>query len=266
MKLSYSQISVYKRCPKQWHYKYVVKTPGKPDNRVFLEGKVVHSLNELYLRSDNRSVDFVLAQAPHVFTDEIKKQHIKLREDEEELTVYSNIIGSFLKLLKKQQELGILKAKEPQLEWWFTIPIEGTKHTITGASDIIYSLDAGASPRILDYKNTDSMFFLDRDQLVTYDLAYTKKYGVKPEKAGFLLIKSSNVVWHDIFEEDHVRLMEFWVRLVTDIDIILLDRSKSFEPKPEYQKCKWCSYKEDCAEAELVRPEKLVKNSGQLSL
>lgn len=249
MDLSYSQIALYKKCPKSWYQKYILKEQGDQDYRVFLEGTTVHKMNEYFLRSDSRNLEDTILQGSRIFNEEVRKNGIKFDAHENVAEIYAKIVKSWIQLFRKEREIGVLDDPNFKVEWAFHIPIGQTGWRIVGFSDLIYNPENHVD--VLDFKTTDSVAYLDELQLKIYDWAYTLRKKVKPRRAGFVVIKANSIVWYDITEEDHSKLEKYLVDLVTEIGDKLSkdDKGESFQTKPEFMKCKYCAFRKTCIDS-----------------
>lgn len=176
MKLSYSAISTYQKCPLSYKYLYVDKLPTKPSHYLSF-GNSIHSALEFFYRVDKPepySLEELLGELERVwlaegYESEALEQEYKAKGQAILSQFYSDNLPSF--------------AVPLAIEKRFYLDFDGV--TLSGVIDRVDRAENG-DIEIIDYKTNAKLppkAKLNTDlQLPIYHMAAKKLYGVAPKK------------------------------------------------------------------------------------
>ena len=243
--LSFSKFDSYKKCPKQFWYRYVLN--ALPQNRyapALYKGGVFHDLvKESAIRQKEGGMD----NAEKLFTElETKWESSKYLSSSIKKEKQDKKSLDFA--LESYQKWASLNPNEiVAVEVPFTIYIEGFK--VNGIIDRIEKTHDGEYV-IVDYKTGGKKLKVDAEnsvQLNLYALALkeSKNYGKFPIKTIFFYVEKSG---EQLFEyvvnpskvEEIKKILAGYVKAI---------QNKEFDPKPELITCRWCEYSDICNES-----------------
>ena len=212
---SYSSITTFEKCPKQYYHLYVAKDIKQdPNQKHFLYGNEVHKAAEEYVR------DGVPLPA-------------KFNEFQTPLDMLKRIPGEKLCELK----LGLTKDLEPceffgDNVWW------------RGAIDLLILDKENKTATIIDYKTGKSQY-ADTRQLGLLSIAVFKKFPeIEKIKAGLMFLVSKEIIKE---EYNNTRIDEMyteWDRLILRMNTAY--DSGVFNPIPNFA-CKSFCPVQSCA-------------------
>jgi len=244
---SYSKISSYKACPKQFKYCYIDKLP-RLDKTFTLLGSYTHDtlerFHKFYLIEGNENVPFVdtmqkvFIEAKHHWeSKEINENQLRITKDQ--LKEAYQMMVEYLLLLNKGNNPKVISVEK---KIWLDID---NKFILLGYIDRI-QIDQDGEIHIADYKTTkDPKYLTDRTQLMLYAYSlYCEDPSLEKVRTSYILLKhkmKSLVKEHSIKEiiETKDKLVEVFTQIQDD---------KLFRPSPSSFKCKFCDYSKYCAD------------------
>jgi DNA helicase II / ATP-dependent DNA helicase PcrA len=243
-RISYSEINDYEVCPKKYRYKYVLKVPVRYGHAATF-GSIIHlTLKNFYrlLKSSNEGFEgFIekptLEDLYRLYEDNWRNDGFESKKHEEEQKKKGyKILEKFFNDIYTGDERIL------DLEKRFKFSVEDI--IVTGAVDRIDSLDEkGEVVELIDYKTgkTRDRKDVEKDiQLIIYGIFAKESMDVKKIKASLLFLDEGIKIETEI---DEKKMEEVRKKVV---DVAKLIRSCKFEPKPGFQTCKYCDYKDVC--------------------
>jgi RecB family exonuclease len=269
---SHSRLSSFEKCPKQFHFRYVLHIPAESESVEAFLGKRVHEvLERLYLVvRDGRvpSLDQVVRRFQTNWDEAYQAERVRIVRSELDSTHYRDVgVRSLRNFYRRyypfdsEETLGI----EERVS--FALDAAGT-YRMQGVIDRLVRTRDGAI-EIHDYKTGQripSQRALDEDrQLALYQLGLAARLEGAPEV---------RLVWHYL-AVDQVRvsrrsseqLEALRGRTMDLIDSI--QGEQHFAPRPG-PLCSWCEYRERCPifarEVSAAPPAKRVPVAAELAL
>ncbi len=229
-----SQLKKYEECPRQYYFRYILGIPEERKTWFYL-GTTVHLAVEMITRRlrDGEQVSEPEALAildtlwsPSAYTSPAKER--KDREDAERM-----IIDFMRRQATKSGEIiGI--------EEWIELDVGGKK--IKGKVDRMDLVDGHID--VIDYKtskNTLSRPKLKKDfQMGLYWAGTEELKGIPVKSTGHWYLRKDKEVMVELSPQE---LDEIKQRALSVIESI---ESGNFEPKPDYNTCRWCDFRELC--------------------
>lgn len=271
--LSYSASAMHWKCPASYGRRYVLKekAPWDEDATVRVVGTVVdRAARQFFLSARAGQPDPSLLQAaPGGFLrEEITKQLAnpkvrlgpgKFAETPEEavkviaeaadnlrgmIDSESLIRGQSVLLTEDHEFLGTTGFGD-----WRNPLVVNPWLRVTGKFDYFGSRDQRTPGRLVDFKASRSVNFLDPHQLKLYQLALRLKWGLEAGMAGYGLFTQRRFHWYnftaDDLKETEQRFTETAVRIAEGV----------FPYTPSYSACRLCPYRTSCKDAVLKDAE-----------
>jgi len=235
LRLSFTQIDRYQRCPRQYYYAFVLNIPARPAPAPSF-GTVIHDVLAGFYKVIGEgkppSVDDLTALYEAKWSS--SGYTSKLQEEEYKKRGYEQ--------LRKFYELNAPDMK-PALDLEASFKLKVGDDLVPGRIDRIDELDDG-TVEIIDYKTgkPKDKKYADKDlQLGIYALASIREFGKIPSKLSFYYLETNEKVTTERTEEQ-LEAVE-----ATIIECALNIRKKKFDPKPNINgHCKWCDFKLLC--------------------
>jgi len=245
---SHSRLSSFEKCPKQFHFRYVLKTPVESESIEAFVGKRVHEILErLYLfvgQGMVPSLDKVLQRYRAWWDEHYDAERVRVVREGTPVSFYRGLGERCLQNYYRRnypfdadETLGLEERVLVDLD-------NAGRYKLQGIIDRIVRAPDGAI-EIHDYKTgqyVPSQRKLDEDrQLALYQLGVASKYGHD---------RSYRLVWHYVASaqvRSSSRIPEQLTALRRET-ISLIDRIESetgFAPR-KTRLCDWCEYKEIC--------------------
>jgi len=217
---SFSRLSLFRTCPKRWHYKYVLGLVD-PSGAPAILGKTIHKANELCLNG-------------HSFEDAVATAYM----EEGDSTVERSTVEA---MVRTALSYGYQGATEHH----FIMPLaKGIR--LQGYIDLIP--DNAQVPTIVDWKTGFKLYkALDTWQLPLYAAAVIDQRGVDRVKGvlAFLRFKSTRTAM--IGRKEAAQAKAWAVRAAEDIQqrlelLAILGPNEAFpdRPSPACRNCPWC--------------------------
>lgn len=238
LKLSASSIGCFDKCPKQYHYRYIVKPEVEEKDWSFLEfGKCAHETLENFHKylMDNVSEP---SKYKDIMRDSLKSaiknynQNI-IRPDFPEL---KKVLQEYLNMIKKEGLPPVV-----DVERSFKFMVNG--YMVRGFIDRTDILDQGQGYyHVVDYKTNKNPKYLKPFQLKLYGLAIKEIYpDVKKIRGSYCLLKhKSRLKTWEFTEEDLEETRQHIIKVGNHITV-----GEKWEKKPTIL-CNWCDYQEIC--------------------
>lgn len=262
LRLSASAIGTYQRCPKQYEYETVMKIPT-PDQSHLRLGITVHNVLERY----HKDLDEPLPpEAARAKLEKLLQQQVatggwgKTDDDRQLLERARAMLERYADSDFAQPEGPVrtevgFSLKLPPTELMKTTPVGGKildGIQINGKIDRIDTLPDGTQ-RVVDYKTGHDKKgatalrnqVATEVQLAIYKYAGARELGIDAKGLAYYFLEAKDPVIEAEATDEHVAEVVATIDEVAD-KIISLD----FEPKPEFQKCKSCSFRHVCPATE----------------
>jgi DNA helicase-2/ATP-dependent DNA helicase PcrA len=227
---SVSQFVGYKKCPRLYQYRHVMKIPEKP--RYYFDfGSSLHSIAEQLTRmqKDGKNINEAIAEEllAKFWDPKGYKSKIDEKRDYDEAK-------AILKVFLDEQAKS--KTEIVDIERWFETSVGDIK--LRGRIDRIDR--DGSSYTVVDYKTSkkaSSLNELKKDmQLLVYALAVKEIYGTGPLKVGDWFLRTNEKV----FFEPEQKAIETIQTEITEMAAKI--KAAAFEPKKGSWECNYCDY------------------------
>jgi ATP-dependent DNA helicase UvrD/PcrA len=231
--LSYSSISAYRDCPRQYWYRHVQRLPAVQSAEA-VQGVIMHETLRRAGEARRIGAD-VTAQKLQSLHHEVRGE-IAFPDARREATFERNGAAQ-LEAFRKQ---GGLDARPDYLEQPFTAAVDGW--TLNGVIDRIDR--TSDSWRIIDYKSGRPLGRRPRDlQVALYALGAESALKLDPVELEVVYLASGE----SVRVEPTRRLLSEAVRQGSEVADGV--RAGRFEARPDRRRCRLCPYRLACAEA-----------------
>ncbi len=259
MRLSYSEYSVYLKCPKRYNLEVNNVEPPEQQSMYFaVYGLLVESFFKLYTNSILKkgitvTDEQIYAIMRRLWTKVLNESYVVwtdpwCRESSEHIfmTAYEDVI-------KNINTFDFWEYAQSEIS--FDIVLKKTQDILSCRMDFIINRPDG-TVEILDGKGTYKMDkTVDVEQLYFYALVYYLHYKKLPDRIGFLYYKFKTIQYLDL---DMSIINDFKNKL--SIVKRAIKQDKTFEAKVGISKqCKWCAYKSNCKALIAKRQERANK-------
>lgn len=233
MRLSYSAISTYQKCPLSYKFLYVEKLPTKPSHYLSF-GSSIHSALEFFYKVETAQpydLDRLLQELDNVWLSdgyESKAQERQYKEKGRTILTqfYHENLPSF--------------AVPEAVEKRFSLDMDGI--ALVGVIDRVDRLSSGGL-EIIDYKTNEKLPPKSKIntglQLPIYHMAVEEMYGVAPEKVTLYFLVPNKRISARKTKTDVTRAKDTIFRVADGI------RGKKFDPQ-KGPLCPWCDFIELC--------------------
>jgi len=229
--LSYSQINMYKTCPLQYKYRYVLNIPTPPSHALSFGITIHDTLRDFHSILLHQPVSLeelyeIYKKNWHPLGYENETHRKKRFEQGEEL------LENYFEKHHKE------KTQPIALEKSFNIWIGDTK--FFGRIDRIDKFEDGVE--IIDYKTgtTKDQKYIDKDdQIAFYAIAAKEALNMNPKKLTYYFVESGEKISTTRTREQLEKNKEAVKKTV------VLLKMGEFEAKPSMM-CKWCNFKNIC--------------------
>jgi CRISPR/Cas system-associated exonuclease Cas4 (RecB family) len=239
--LSYSQINMFLRCPRQYYYRYLEDLVMPPSGSLVLGSSGHKSLEHNYSQKIESRKDLKTKEVLDYFDatfDEKAKEEVDWGDKKK-----GDFKDAGVRTLKKYQDSYAPAIQPAAVEQEFNIEFENTDYTLYGFIDLIT-----VGSEIVDHKiSARKPSFLDDKQLSIYRLAYKMLNGFPPEKVRFDYLVTKNSpeivpIEMDITDEDEQETLE----LIGDISEAI--KAGIFYRRTDGWMCnpKYCGYYYKC--------------------
>jgi DNA helicase-2/ATP-dependent DNA helicase PcrA len=231
--LSYSSISAYRDCPRQYWYRHVQRLPAAQSAEA-VQGVIMHET--LRRAGEQRRIGGdVTAQMLQSLHHDVRAE-ILFPDARREATFERNGAAQ----LEAFRQQGGLDARPEYLEQSFTVAVDGW--TLNGVIDRIDHTPG--SWRIIDYKTGRPLGRRPRDlQVALYALGAGSALKLDPVELEIVYLASGE----SVHVEPTGRLLSEAARQGTEVADGV--RAGRFEARPDRRRCRLCPYRLVCAEA-----------------
>lgn len=235
VRLSFSRIDTYRRCPLQFRYGYIDKLPGRPSPHLSFGSAVHEALERLYDRKlpdwpdEDELVSFLY--------DAWDSSGFVHRDRSEQLRFYRMGQRALRDYHRREHEDFEVPVGT---EVWFELPVRD-EALIVGSIDRV-DRDEDGGLHVVDYKTgkvRDRGAVAGSLQLAIYALACEHLYGRLPETVCLDYVVAGVRIPVAVDEMDLDRVPEVAVRTARRI------RAEEFDPTPN-NLCPWCDYRDIC--------------------
>jgi len=231
LRLSYTQLDRYERCPLSYYFQFELKLPTPPSTHLSF-GIAVHSCLERFFKElqehKEPEATRLLELFDEEFAEEIKKNPelpaLLQEKGREQLQVFfDSHNGQFPKVKSIEQKFQLKVGK----------------HTINGKIDRIDESSDGLE--VVDYKTGKRSADAEKsDQLSIYALAVQEIYGQLPKSLRLIFLSENESVSVERSEKKLEKLKDSILETATAI------QSQEFPPKPSMMNCERCEYSRIC--------------------
>ena len=250
IRLSPSQASTYRQCPKRWEFRYIHKLPDPPGEAAIL-GSFVHQVLEdlMKLKPDQRTDDAAKQLARKIYDENLTQssdyKNLKLNEaqaKEFRWTAWKSIEGVWK--LEDPSQVNIHSTEKNFSLDLDGIPFRGIVDRIDNSEQGLIVLDYKTGKAPTSEKAKDEKL----DQVFLYAAAVREKLQEKPAEVKMYFLKAPNSQ-SLIVREATEQAMDLSVHNLkeTYLDIQKSQTSETFEVKPG-PLCGWCAYADRCEE------------------
>lgn len=233
MRLSYSAISTYQKCPLSYKFMYVDKLPTKPSHYLSF-GSSIHSALEFFYNVEKPepcSLERLLEELDNVWLNDGYEDEAHERQYKEKGRV----------ILTQFYHDNVLRFAVPiAVEKRFSLDIDGV--TLSGVIDRIDRLSSGGI-EIIDYKTNDKLppkTKMNTDlQLPIYHMAVEELYGTAPQKVTFYFLVPNQKISVRKTKNDVAKTKDTIFKVANDI------KAQKFDPFKN-PLCPWCDFIELC--------------------
>ena len=246
---SASSLKMYKECPLKYKFHQVLAVPSPPKTYFDL-GTAVHSTVEVLSRRQIDEQGYLptkedaLKMLDHYW---VSSAYENKKKEEEDKSYAEKMLDFFVKWCSERMVAGYTPfAAEKKFE----IDLAGKK--VVGFIDRIDMTPSGEY-EVFDYKTgrsslTGSQIRTDI-QMNLYSLAIERLYGKLPSSANLLYLRRENKMAYDLDSNSVAEAKKSMVELIEDI------LAEKFEPRPEYNTCRFCDYWSICEAKEVEGEE-----------
>ncbi|MBN2096763.1 UvrD-helicase domain-containing protein [Candidatus Peregrinibacteria bacterium] len=246
---SYSQLTTFERCPRQYEYSFILKIPTPPTANLSFGSTLHNTLLEFYRAVQQNKQASLFTE----YDDDLSLKKL-LRIYEEKWIPYGYEGKAHMETRKERGKEILTKFYDkfkddiPRVEYLeksFKLKVGG--YTISGRIDRADKLSDGTL-EIIDYKTgkSRSQKQVDEDlQLALYALATSQCFNQPASRLTLYFLDEDEVV---TTEPDEKTLQKVEAQVKTLGDAI---NESDFTPTPDRYVCKWCPYNKICDAAEL---------------
>lgn len=239
LRLSFTQLDCYEKCPQQYWFKFEAKLP-EPESSALLVGSIVHQCLEKFFDKDRtESIDSCLEDFDKKFDERLKRTAVLTERDRQ---LGKTGIETYL---KSEVEL---KPKVVAVEKQFDLMVG--EHLLKGKIDRVDETEGGY--RVIDYKTGKGKEDGDKAaeraaksslQFSIYALAAKECFNWEVKDFAFHYIYSNQKLHTERSDSDLKKTKERILQLAEQI------KAQDFGPRPEKMKCGYCPFRELCPDA-----------------
>lgn len=267
--LSYSGMATYRLCPKKYKLAYVDEIEASFDPRNSIFGSAIGKLFEWFYErrawASSKPTSLVMSWIKSAVDVVCAKEKFEVRSDPGfEAVLMSDLetyVPAGVETIRRHKLVTPGSVAEFDMTQLYTK--DGVTMKLGGRSDFLHraretgvTLQDGKGSKYRDQ-------YVDTNQLVWYATLHYLKFGVAPDRVGFIYWRfpSDPVQWVDYGEED--------IRATVDraFETEKKVRLKMFEASPSVGACKRCDYISGCEEGtSLVRSLKVEESRVEDSI
>ena len=264
MRLSPSKINTYKKCPREFYYKYIKKIPEKKTIHLF-RGTLVHKVLEDLFRNKFRTLSqwekggpamWVQDQFEKGWEEKIAKHkwlwevHTAEEMDAMYLETEELLQNFVLSVNKKLTEMVKWKIYKSKYQAWNAVApkyaekwVKSKEYAIVGVIDVVCN-DFDGGTTLLDYKTSKRYGpYLPEEyyrQLIIYAFLYTLEMGEMPQFVGVNYLRFDDTFFVKITQSELDEARDL-IKFVHDSLKEREENEDRYEQVPQ-NLCKWCSF------------------------
>jgi CRISPR/Cas system-associated exonuclease Cas4 (RecB family) len=249
--LSFSSASMYKDCPKKYQFQYVIK--GKPsikfNNRVYLEGDVVHKiLEEQFLTGKPLDKEkALLTFEKHwaiSYAHQLKQGIVQLFPNETLPGLKDKtkaMTGQAIDYLKAHKFDEGKYYNEFAIGAWNNPRPLGENLFVHGKADHV--MDYGDHLGVYDFKTSKDTKYLHAEQIILYIIVIEKLLNKPVTEAAFIMFRNNESIPVRATTEDKASVLNELISISKNIDKAI------FPAKPSEKLCGDCIFRLDCKDS-----------------
>jgi DNA helicase II / ATP-dependent DNA helicase PcrA len=242
---SASALKTYKDCPLKYKFQHVLEVPSG-GKTYFDLGTAVHSVVEVLTRRQIEEKGYLPTKDDAIkILDHywVSSSYQSITAEQEDRVHAEKMFEFFVLWCAERNGMGCTPF---EAEKYFEIEIAGKK--VIGFIDRI-DLTPSGNYEVFDYKTGKSTLHgntVRSDiQMNLYSLAIEKLYGKLPQSANLLYLQKEKKLSYDAEQDAVAKSKEEMISLIEGI------LKEMFDPKPDYNTCKFCDYQSICDAKEL---------------
>jgi RecB family exonuclease len=243
---SYSQLALYKRCPKQFWFERILKRPMDLDNRRafighVLGGVVARFYSDMIWKEGKWARPCMASLVNELSASLHLTQHYPWQPGEREDA--ERACHAALPLILQVVRDEKLVARRVDTEVEVKVPLD-TGDVLVGSADLLLEAAPGGHLTLLDAKAGGSLGkYVKADQLRLYQLGIGmhKDFRRLPDRVGFWWLRHGKIIW----KRTPKTALKKWVDGVKATIAQL--RRDDFGATPG-DHCRWCPHRQDCPE------------------
>lgn len=236
----------YWACPKMFLKKYWYEKPTIPKNGYHIvAGEYIQKFFEMYSnkwKSEGMEVSpsSVRARMGDYWKALLRWNDIDWSHPMSRLGPHDLLQECIDTICANVNELDVYDGTKSEIK--FVVSLK-TGDELVAKMDFIKTTEAN-KVIILDGKNSGTMGkYVDENQLLFYALIYRFKYGVLPDKIGFLYFRHKVIEYVEITEK---RVDDLWKDMIRTM--VHIKKAKEFPATPSAKACRFCEYLATCEE------------------
>jgi len=263
MRLSPSKINTFRKCQREFYYKYIAKLPEQKTIHLF-RGTLVHAILEDLFKTQFKSFsawekgnphEWILNEFENGWADKIEKHKWlwDIHSDEEISAMRvetHDILVNFVKAVdKKLNEMVDWKIYKSKWQAWNSVApkyaekwVKSQKYNVIGIVDVVCN-DFDGGTTLLDYKTSKRYGpYLPEDyyvQLIIYAFLYTLEMGDMPNFVGVSYLRFDDTFYVKVNQQ----VLDEAKEIIMGVHDLLKEKheEEDFEQTPQ-NLCKWCSF------------------------
>ena len=263
MRLSPSKINTFRKCQREFYYKYIAKLPEQKTIHLF-RGTLVHAILEDLFKvkfktfkawETGNPFEWMEEQFVTGWKDKIEKHEwLKDIHTDEEIAAMKvethDILLNFVKAVdKKLNEMVEWKIYKSKYQAWNSVApkyaekwVKSQKYNVLGIVDAVCN-DFDGGTTLLDYKTSKRYGpYLPEDyyvQLIIYAFLYTLEMGDMPNFVGVSYLRFDDTFYVKVNQQ----VLDEAKEIIMGVHDLLKEKheEEDFEQTPQ-NLCKWCSF------------------------
>lgn len=246
---SSTQLEMFRRCPRQYEYRYIKGIKSPPNSALVLGSAVHKGIEHNYRRKFEKKRPAPADEVFDAYDQAFEKGKYGIEFEEAEGQVKDKGYA-MSKLHYNDIAPTVQPTQQPEFE--FLVDMEGVSKPVKGFIDVIGTTDVGRNV-VIDNKTAGkkkTQFETDlSDQLTMYHYAHKVKFGKKPDALALdvMIGNKSGVDKQRLVTRRTDEQIKGFVETVQSIDSSI--RAGNFPPTNQSSVCSWCGYNRQCTYA-----------------